>query len=447
MHVCGQTLVLVDNDATVGEINQKLVKATLKYMFYHRPEDRAFCFNTYEHDTELAEEFTDDVNDLVCSADTMEYGEKDSSLFDTLAEVITRWKDSDFACRDILVFTDGLEGEAQNHEKEELNYLLENSGYPVYIVFLNQDNNAGAKKGLLSMAVPSGGRLFETEFPDSEAGIDRLLTEQIFSAMDGYARANWKQYEEAADTEDTGDIAADEASAEGGGNTDEAVTYAENMPEAVTTQQTDEAEYMTGAAAEPRVVYEYNGQENTDGTTMLAISAALIALGLLAAILGSFVIMKKRRSEMRVSKPLPPDDEEYFEDYELKGMGTVELDEAGNDTVFLQDTPAESDAATRLLSDTHFVKLTDKTDAARVFRIMLGEPMTIGRGKCDVVIPGDDALSKRHCEIFEREGKAYVRDLSSANGTKLNSMRIQEDILSDGDELTIGSRTYRVGII
>ena len=44
MHVCGQTLVLVDNDATVSAVNRKIVKATLKYMFYHMPEDRAIFF-------------------------------------------------------------------------------------------------------------------------------------------------------------------------------------------------------------------------------------------------------------------------------------------------------------------------------------------------------------------------------------------------------------------
>ena len=34
MRVCGQTLVLVDNDATVSDVNQKIVKTTLKYLFY-----------------------------------------------------------------------------------------------------------------------------------------------------------------------------------------------------------------------------------------------------------------------------------------------------------------------------------------------------------------------------------------------------------------------------
>ena len=120
MHVCPQTLVLVDNDHSVTPVNQKLINSTLKYMFYHAPSDRTFCLTAYEHDTEGAEEFTGNINDLVCNADKLEFIDKDSNIYDTLTEVITRWKESDFACRDIIVFTDGLEGVAENHEKEEL---------------------------------------------------------------------------------------------------------------------------------------------------------------------------------------------------------------------------------------------------------------------------------------------------------------------------------------
>ena len=106
MHVCGQTLVLVDNDATVSAVNQKLVRAVLKYMFYHSPVDRTFCLDTYEHDIADAEEYENDPNDLACKVDKIEFVPKDSNLCDTLCEVITRWKESDFACRDIVVFTD-----------------------------------------------------------------------------------------------------------------------------------------------------------------------------------------------------------------------------------------------------------------------------------------------------------------------------------------------------
>ena len=446
MRVCGQTLVLVDNDATVSEVNQKLVRQTLKYMFYHRPEDRTFCFNTYEHDITADEVYSDEVNDLVCSVDTMEFDAKDSSLTDTLAEVITRWKEADFACRDILVFTDGLEGAPVNHEKEEINYLLENSGYPVYIVMLEQENNADARKGLLSVSVPSGGKLFESDFSGSDAAVDKQLTEMIFSAMDEYAAANWSVYEETGDYEDAAQEAGDstvtdEEAAEGDGTDGEpeAGAASENAQEYEGVEADDEEDEIY---TEGNILYEREPEHGAfGGMAPLVISAVLIVVGLLVAVLGSFMIMKRKRSGERIVSTPEPDEDEFFDDYELKGLGTVELtgDNEG-DTVLLGDI-----GATRLLSS-RLLTLIDKKDSSRVFRIALGAPMCIGRGRCDVVITGDDALSKRHCEIYEKNGEAYVRDLSSSNGTMVNNVKIKDEHLSDGDELTIGTQTFRVNI-
>ena len=208
--MCGQTLVLVDNDATVSDVNQKIVKTTLKYLFYHKQDDRTFCFNTYGHDIVSGEEYTDNVNDLVCEIDKLEFSAKDSNLCDTLSEVVIRWKEADFACRDILVFTDGLEGAATGHEKEELYYLLENSEYPVYVVMLDQENNASERKSLSAIATTSGGKLFETDFKGSDAEVDRQLTEMIFSAMDEYALSHWKKYEEEYEEENAADEPVDE---------------------------------------------------------------------------------------------------------------------------------------------------------------------------------------------------------------------------------------------
>ncbi len=423
MHVCGQTLVLVDNDATVSPVNQKLCKATLKYLFYHMPEDRTFCLGTYEHDLSVAEEYSSETNDLVCTADTLEYEAKDSSLTDTLCEVITRWKDSDFACRDILVFTDGLEGAATQHEREELYYLLENSGYPVYIVMLDQDDNKEQKKGLSAMSVTSGGKFFTTEFEGSDAGLDRQLTEGIFAAMDEYSQVHWSQYEE-NDEEDEKDAA------------EEVAEDTESIEEA--------AEPSQETFAEERVVYEYADDKGFfEGTGALILAVVLIATGLVIAVAGSMVVMKRKRKDA-VRRPLPvaDEEEELFDDYEIGGLSTTEL---SGDTVFLSDTEDESFGATRLLSEGHLVTLTDKSDS-RVYRILLKGIMSIGRGGCDVVITGDDALSKRHCELYEDDAGVHVRDLASSNGTKVNNIKVKEESLSDGDELTIGARTYIVGL-
>ncbi len=419
MRVCGQTLVLVDNDATVSDVNQKILKTTLKYLFYHKKEDRTFCLNTYEHDILTDEDYNDDVNDLVCEVDKLEFAPKDSNLCDTISEVIGRWKASDFACRDILVFSDGIEGAATGHEKEEMYYLLENSGYPVYVVMLSQENNAAERKSLSAIATTSGGKLFETDFKGSDAGIDRQLTEMIFSAMDEYALVHWKEYEE----EDE-----DQAESE---TSEEIVT--DNTTESADAMEESEPVQEIGESG--KVIYEYDESRGFfESRGALILAAVLILAGLIVGILGGFILMKRRRAEYDAG-PHPKrgdDEEEYFEDFELNGVETVML---GGDS-----------GGTRLL-DTNgkLVTLTD-CESSRAYRIVLCGSMSVGRGGCDVTITGDDALSKRHCELYEDEGEVYVKDLASSNGTKVNGVRISAIKLKNDDRLTIGARTYAVGI-
>ncbi len=419
MRVCGQTLVLVDNDATVSDVNQKIVKTTLKYLFYHKKEDRTFCLNTYEHDILADEDYNDDVNDLVCEVDKLEFAPKDSNLCDTISEVIGRWKASDFACRDILVFSDGIEGAETGHEKEEMYYLLENSGYPVYVVMLSQENNAAERKSLSAIATTSGGKLFETDFKGSDAGIDRQLTEMIFSAMDEYALVHWKEYEEEDEDQAESEISEEIV-------TDNTTESGDAMEESEPVQEIGES---------GKVIYEYDESRGFfESRGALILAAVLILAGLIVGILGGFILMKRRRAEYDAG-PHPKrgdDEEEYFEDFELNGVETVML---GGDS-----------GGTRLL-DTNgkLVTLTD-CESSRAYRIVLCGSMSVGRGGCDVTITGDDALSKRHCELYEDEGEVYVKDLASSNGTKVNGVRISAIKLKNDDRLTIGARTYAVGI-
>lgn len=71
----------------------------------------------------------------------------------------------------------------------------------------------------------------------------------------------------------------------------------------------------------------------------------------------------------------------------------------------------------------------------------LTRPLVIGRSaECDVFVP-DPCLSRRHC-VIEPADQAWtawaVRDLESLNGTRVGAMYVNERILSDGDEVTVG---------
>lgn len=62
----------------------------------------------------------------------------------------------------------------------------------------------------------------------------------------------------------------------------------------------------------------------------------------------------------------------------------------------------------------------------------------IGRGSwCDLVVPGQ-TVSRRHAELFFREGSWVLVDLDSTNGTFLNGTRVQRSQLLPGDTLAFG---------
>ncbi|MGH9802859.1 MAG: FHA domain-containing protein, partial [Blastocatellia bacterium] len=58
-----------------------------------------------------------------------------------------------------------------------------------------------------------------------------------------------------------------------------------------------------------------------------------------------------------------------------------------------------------------------------------------------------DNISRNHVAIERREGKYFVSDIGSANGTYLNEEQIETAELSDGDRLRIGNYTLTVGLL
>jgi pSer/pThr/pTyr-binding forkhead associated (FHA) protein len=84
--------------------------------------------------------------------------------------------------------------------------------------------------------------------------------------------------------------------------------------------------------------------------------------------------------------------------------------------------------------------ISSGSQAGRDFR--LGRETTVGRDEthCDVVL-SDEKISGKHARI-RREGREFViYDLASLNGTFVNDAKIQRQILSDDDEITVGQTT------
>ena len=76
----------------------------------------------------------------------------------------------------------------------------------------------------------------------------------------------------------------------------------------------------------------------------------------------------------------------------------------------------------------------------------LSDEVTIGRAPgCSVPLADDTYVSQLHARIYIRDGKPFVEDLGSTNGTFLNRDRLSRTMpLHRGDKLQIGQTVLEI---
>ncbi len=71
--------------------------------------------------------------------------------------------------------------------------------------------------------------------------------------------------------------------------------------------------------------------------------------------------------------------------------------------------------------------------------------LTIGRTEENLLVIFDPSVSRKH-SVIKKEGTIFkIIDRGSRNGTLLNGSAVVEEILKDGDTITIGNTTFRFG--
>jgi predicted component of type VI protein secretion system len=71
-------------------------------------------------------------------------------------------------------------------------------------------------------------------------------------------------------------------------------------------------------------------------------------------------------------------------------------------------------------------------------------PTVLGRGREAKLRIGDSTISRKHCQVYEKDGLVMLQDLGSLNGTVVHGQPIKEAPLPPGAEFTIGGLTFRV---
>lgn len=71
------------------------------------------------------------------------------------------------------------------------------------------------------------------------------------------------------------------------------------------------------------------------------------------------------------------------------------------------------------------------------------DPVVVGRAGSATLCIASPSISRLHCEI-RREGDLYrIRDLGSTNATRIGGRAVEDAILSDGDQITVGESVLK----
>lgn len=76
----------------------------------------------------------------------------------------------------------------------------------------------------------------------------------------------------------------------------------------------------------------------------------------------------------------------------------------------------------------------------------LGDELTVGRASgCQVALPDDSYASQLHARIFRKDGRLWLEDLGSTNGTYLNAKAVKSAVaLRRGDRVQVGRTVLEV---
>ena len=205
---------------------------------------------------------------------------------------------------------------------------------------------------------------------------------------------------------------------------------------------------LVGAMVYIRMNYILSSEENVLSIVVMVISAITGAV----ALIGGFKDMKKTAPKTGAESQ-DEDEDDYADDFDEEDsffeakepvVENVHRTRRVSEETSSFAPKSKPEGATVVLDHDRsgelalFSRNLDKT-----VRIPLESlPITIGKmEECVDMKLSDPSVSRMHCRIEEKSGRAFVRDLGSTNGTFRNGLKLkpQESVMiEEGDEIRIG---------
>lgn len=423
-----QTLVMVDNSLSIKESDRTKIADLLQNIISDRIPREEIAIATFDEEVRYLCEYTSEYTELKNAIDSISYQDQETYLTDVLYDLIsTEFIENDDVFRRIIVISDGVDNKSLGYTKEDLHDLLEKRNVPIYSFGCSNKKKTNNEylENMFSLSRRTGGYSFVMD--DLENTIDALslLNEDRNvvkytvlpddSQLDGSSKAVKLK------------IGESEISVEC------------RMPQKIKQEEIKEPEPTPTPVptAEKEIVVqeeEIVDEEPAEFPSWIkyAIIGGIALVVILGGVLATILIIrnnKKKNSFQGMDSFLQPNPATNPPSEKTEIIESFDNQKHSDQTCEIWNSP-----------QTYHVILSDVHSPAKTFQLPLTSSIVIGRKVgCDVVLDYDKSVSGKHCQILTKNGKFYVKDMQSANGTFINGSRVISEVeLFSGNTLKLG---------
>lgn len=412
-----KTLFMLDNSLSIQKADRKRIAEILQNIISNQMENEEMAIATFSEGVAYLADYTADTAKLLDTVAGISYQSSHTYLTDVLYDLLSTEyvpKKEDVFHR-IIVISDGMDNKSIGYTKDEFYALLKECPVPIYTI------GAQTKK-------KDNNEQLENMFAISRmTGADSFLLGDIEDLQDISQAFNEDRNIVKLTVRPSGELLD-------GSKKTLKLTFASGeslSTEVVMPQQAKTADLET-EAKEPKETGKpgeaKGGASASVGTpVLLLVGLLLLAAAAIAVII--IVVKKKKEAKPIADEDLSQLDKNLTEDAKTELMEETALLEDG-ETVFMWNAETS-----------YNIILTDVNAPDKTFQASLTSSVVIGRkqGVCGIAIDYDKSVSGRHCEIWVRDGKFYVEDLQSLNGTYVDGRRVLSEVeIVSGDVLRIG---------
>lgn len=435
-----KTLILIDNSISIPEADRNTIKEILLEMIAGRSRGELFSVASFSESIDVKTDFTDDYTVLKNAIDELEYVDQETYLTDVLYELLhdNFNKDGEDAYIRILVISDGVDNKSIGYTADELSGLLKEQKIPIYCIGITNSSKSNDEqlKNMFAISRQTNADSFLlSEMDDAMAVLDVLALDRgivcftvqpDFSLQDGSQKTIALNIESASENIS---VMADQVRMP-----QKAVKEADatEHPEKETVEQHDRMNPSDFSEPMQPPPEDSMPKKSLPGNLLLALAIGIVVI--IGGVLFILYFVRKKRRDSATQNAIDPFATAFANEQKLEK--TVQM---------FEQTPLKRKNGSTLYmweQENHYTLiLTDAASPDKIFQKPIQDRLVIGRSPdhADICIDYERTVSAQHCAIEQRNGRFFLIDLQSSNGTFLNGSRVlSEEEIYSGCNLRMG---------